>query len=49
MIKITWDHGFNPVLTGRENIYINGSVLGFTEEEIKEKFESILAFAEIGG
>ncbi len=40
--------GFNPILTGRENIYINGSVLGFTEEEIKEKFESILEFAEIG-
>lgn len=40
--------GFNPILTGRENIYINGSVLGFTKEEIKEKFESILEFAEIG-
>ncbi|GAX62967.1 polysialic acid transport ATP-binding protein [Candidatus Scalindua japonica] len=40
--------GFNPILTGKENIYINGSVLGFTEEEISNKFESILEFAEIG-
>lgn len=45
---IEWGVGFNPILTGRENIYINGSVLGFTKEEIKEKFESILEFAEIG-
>ncbi len=39
--------GFNPILTGWENIYINGSALGFTEEEIKEKFESIPGFVEI--
>lgn len=40
--------GFNPVLTGRENIYINGSVLGFTKKEIDEKFDSIVDFSEIG-
>src|SRR5690606_26231113 len=40
--------GFNPVLTGRENIYINGQVLGFTKKEIDEKFDAIVEFAEIG-
>ena len=40
--------GFNPILTGRENVYINGSVLGFNEKEISDKFESILEFADIG-
>lgn len=40
--------GFNPVLTARENIYINGSVIGFSKEEIKRKFDDIVAFAEIG-
>lgn len=40
--------GFNPILTGRENVYINGQVLGFTRKEIDEKFEAILDFAEIG-
>ncbi len=40
--------GFNPILTGRENIYVNGAVLGFTKEEIDRKFDSIVAFAEIG-
>jgi len=40
--------GFNPVLTGRENIYNNGAVLGFTHKEINEKFDSIVEFAEIG-
>lgn len=40
--------GFNPILTGRENIYINGSVLGFTNEQISDKFESIIEFADIG-
>jgi lipopolysaccharide transport system ATP-binding protein len=39
--------GFNPILTGRENIYVNGQVLGFTKKEIDEKYEAILAFAEI--
>lgn len=39
--------GFNPVLTGRENIYINGAVLGFTKSEIDDKLNDILAFADI--
>lgn len=40
--------GFNPILTGRENVYINGQVLGFSKKEIDEKFDAILAFSEIG-
>ncbi|MGF1568058.1 MAG: polysaccharide ABC transporter ATP-binding protein [Nodosilinea sp.] len=40
--------GFNPVLTGRENIYANMSILGLTQEEIDERFEDVVAFAEIG-
>jgi ABC-type polysaccharide/polyol phosphate transport system ATPase subunit len=39
--------GFNPILTGRENIYINGSVLGLSKKEIDEKMEEIIDFAEI--
>lgn len=40
--------GFNPILTGRENIYNNAAVLGFTKKEIDEKLEDIIAFSEIG-
>ena len=40
--------GFNPLLTGRENIYINGQLLGFTKAEIDNKLDDILGFAEIG-
>ncbi|MDB0011796.1 ABC transporter ATP-binding protein [Crocinitomicaceae bacterium] len=40
--------GFNPILTGRENIYNNAAVLGFSKKEINEKFDEIVAFAEIG-
>lgn len=40
--------GFNPVLTGRENVYINGSVLGLTNQEIDRKFDRIVEFSEIG-
>ncbi len=40
--------GFNPILTGRENIYNNGAVLGFTQREINERFDAIIDFAEIG-
>lgn len=39
--------GFNPILTGRENIYINGSILGFSKQEIDDKFDSIVEFAEM--
>jgi ABC-type polysaccharide/polyol phosphate transport system ATPase subunit len=40
--------GFNPILTGRENIYVNGSVLGLTKREIDKKIADIIDFAEIG-
>ncbi|MEM9678770.1 MAG: ABC transporter ATP-binding protein [Bacteroidota bacterium] len=40
--------GFNPILTGRENIYVNGQILGFTKKEIDQKFDEIVEFAEIG-
>ena len=39
--------GFHPELTGRENIYLNGAVLGMTRVEIKHKFDEIVAFAEV--
>jgi len=39
--------GFNPLLTGRENVYVNGSVLGFSKEEIDRKLDAIIDFAEI--
>lgn len=40
--------GFNPILTGRENIYVNGSILGLSKAEIDARFEEIIEFAEIG-
>jgi len=40
--------GFNPEFTGRENIYLNGAVLGLTKTEIDNKFDSIAGFADIG-
>ena len=39
--------GFNPILSGRENIYNNGAILGFTKKEITAKIEEIIDFAEI--
>jgi len=41
------DVGFNPVLTGRENIYANMSILGLSKREIDERFDEVVEFAEI--
>src|SRR5205085_9590535 len=38
--------GFHPELTGRENVYLNGAILGMKKEEIKKQFDAIVAFAE---
>jgi lipopolysaccharide transport system ATP-binding protein len=38
--------GFHPELTGRENVFLNGAILGMTREDIKRKFDEIVAFAE---
>lgn len=40
--------GFNPILSGRENIYNNAAVIGFNKKEIDAKFDSIVEFSEIG-
>lgn len=40
--------GFNPEFTGRENVYMNASVLGITKDEIDARFDDIAAFADIG-
>ena len=40
--------GFNPSFTGRENVYLNGLILGLSTAEVDSKFEEIAAFAEIG-
>ena len=39
--------GFHPELTGRENIFLNGAILGMKRQEIKTKFDEIVAFAEV--
>jgi ABC-2 type transport system ATP-binding protein len=39
--------GFNPELTGRENVYLNGALLGFTRQEMEVMYEDIVKFAEI--
>ena len=41
--------GFHPDLTGRENIYLNGSILGMTERDIDARLDEIIAFSEIEG
>lgn len=40
--------GFHPLLTGRENIYINAAILGMDKKEVDEKFDEIVEFADIG-
>jgi lipopolysaccharide transport system ATP-binding protein len=40
--------GFNPEFTGRENVYLNASVLGLTKDQIEAKLDDILSFADIG-
>src|SRR2546422_6293388 len=39
--------GFHPELTGRENIYLSGAILGMSKREINRKFDEIVAFAEV--
>ena len=39
--------GFHPELTGRENIYLNGAILGMSQADLKKKFDEIVAFAEV--
>ena len=39
--------GFNPILTGRENIFINAAIIGFSKDEIKSKLHDIISFAEL--
>ncbi len=39
--------GFNPILTGRENVYVYGSILGFNKKEIDQKYDAIVEFAEL--
>jgi homopolymeric O-antigen transport system ATP-binding protein len=39
--------GFHPELTGRENIFLNGAILGMTQREIRKKFDEIVAFADV--
>jgi lipopolysaccharide transport system ATP-binding protein len=41
--------GFHPELTGRENIYLNGAIMGMSKKEIKSKFDEIVSFAELEG
>ena len=39
--------GFNPELTGRENVYLNGAMLGFSKDEVSEMYDDIVEFAEL--
>ena len=40
--------GFDHDLTGRENVFLNGAILGYTEEYLKAKYDEIVAFSELG-
>lgn len=40
--------GFNPELTGRENVYLNGALLGFTRDQVDAMYDDIVSFAELG-
>lgn len=40
--------GFDPELTGRENVFLNGAILGYAESFLKERFDDILEFSELG-
>ncbi|MGL4859874.1 MAG: ABC transporter ATP-binding protein [Enterobacteriaceae bacterium] len=40
--------GFNPDFSGRENVYLNGAVLGLSKNDIEQRFDNIASFAEIG-
>jgi teichoic acid transport system ATP-binding protein len=40
--------GFNPEFTGKENVYLNASILGLSKDEIEKRYDEILAFADIG-
>ena len=40
--------GFNPEFTGRENVFMNGAILGFSQQEMEDKFDPIASFADIG-
>lgn len=40
--------GFHPMLTGRENIYVNGAILGMDKQKVQNRFDEIVAFADIG-
>jgi lipopolysaccharide transport system ATP-binding protein len=40
--------GFHPELTGRQNVYLNGSIMGMTQEQITRRFEEIVEFSEVG-
>lgn len=40
--------GFHPDLTGRENVYLNGAILGMSRQEIQERYDAIVEFSEIG-
>ena len=45
---ISMGAGFHPHMTGRENIYVNGSIMGITREELDAQFDDIVDFAEVG-